>query len=30
MKATVLYGPRDIRFEGREMPRIEQPNGAVA
>ncbi len=29
MKGTVLYGPRDIRFEDREMPRIEQPTDAV-
>ena len=30
MKGTVLYGPRDIRFEDREMPRIEQPTDAVS
>src|SRR4051812_25237149 len=29
MRATVLYGPRDIRFEDREMPTIEQPTDAV-
>jgi threonine dehydrogenase-like Zn-dependent dehydrogenase len=29
MRATVLYGPRDIRVEDREMPRIEQPTDAV-
>src|SRR5881227_1742632 len=29
MRGTVLYGPRDIRFEDREMPRIEQPTDAV-
>lgn len=29
MKATVLYGPRDIRFEDRETPRIEKPTDAV-
>src|SRR4051794_10936684 len=29
MKGTVLYGPRDVRFEDREMPRIEQPTDAV-
>ncbi|MDB5322270.1 MAG: Alcohol dehydrogenase, zinc-binding domain protein [Phycisphaerales bacterium] len=29
MRGTVLYGPRDIRFEAREMPRIEQPTDAV-
>ena len=26
MRATVLYGPRDIRFEERETPRILKPN----
>jgi len=25
----VLYGPRDVRFEDRETPRIEQPTDAV-
>lgn len=29
MKATVLYGPKDIRFEDLEMPKIEQPMDAV-
>jgi threonine dehydrogenase-like Zn-dependent dehydrogenase len=29
MKGTVLYGPRDIRFEDRPTPRIEQPSDAV-
>src|SRR3954468_23611625 len=29
MKATVLYAPRDIRFEDRETPRIEEPTDAV-
>jgi len=29
MRATVLYGPRDIRFEERETPKIEQPTDAV-
>src|SRR5690349_13971226 len=29
MKGTVLYGPRDVRFEDRETPRIEQPTDAV-
>src|SRR3954469_2541307 len=29
MRGTVLYGPRDVRFEHREMPRIEQPSDAV-
>jgi hypothetical protein len=26
MKGTVLYGPRDVRFEERPEPRIEKPN----
>jgi threonine dehydrogenase-like Zn-dependent dehydrogenase len=29
MKATVLYGPRDVRFEDRELPKIEKPTDAV-
>ena len=29
MRGTVLYGPRDIRFEHRETPKIEQPTDAV-
>src|SRR4051794_3529796 len=29
MKGTVLYGPRDIRFEDLEAPRVEQPTDAV-
>jgi len=29
MRATVLYGPRDIRFEEREAPRIVEPTDAV-
>jgi hypothetical protein len=29
MKATVLYGPRDVRFEAREMPKIEKPTDAI-
>src|SRR2546423_1584879 len=29
MRGTVLYGPRDIRFEDRETPNIEQPTDAV-
>jgi len=29
MKGTVLYGPRDVRFEDCEAPRIEQPTDAV-
>ncbi|HET7105035.1 MAG TPA: zinc-dependent alcohol dehydrogenase family protein [Terracidiphilus sp.] len=29
MKGTVLYGPRDIRFEDRREPRIEKPTDAI-
>lgn len=29
MKGTVLYGPRDVRFEDREEPRIEKPTDAI-
>ncbi|MBV9506347.1 MAG: zinc-dependent alcohol dehydrogenase family protein [Acidobacteriia bacterium] len=29
MRGTVLYGPRDIRFEERETPKIVQPTDAV-
>lgn len=29
MQATVLYGPRDIRFEDRETPKIVEPTDAV-
>lgn len=29
MRAAVLYGPRDIRFEERETPRITQPTDAI-
>jgi threonine dehydrogenase-like Zn-dependent dehydrogenase len=29
MRGAVLYGPRDIRFEEREAPRILQPTDAV-
>ncbi len=29
MRATVLHGTRDIRFEERETPKIEQPTDAV-
>src|SRR5205823_1685812 len=29
MRGTVLYGPRDIRFEDREEPRIEKPTDAI-
>jgi threonine dehydrogenase-like Zn-dependent dehydrogenase len=29
MKGTVLYSPRDIRFEDRETPKIVEPTDAV-
>jgi threonine dehydrogenase-like Zn-dependent dehydrogenase len=29
MRGTVLYGPRDVRFEGRETPKIVEPTDAV-
>jgi threonine dehydrogenase-like Zn-dependent dehydrogenase len=29
MRGAVLYGPRDIRFEEREAPRITQPTDAI-
>ena len=29
MRGTVLYGPRDVRFEDREAPRIEKPTDAI-
>jgi threonine dehydrogenase-like Zn-dependent dehydrogenase len=29
MKGAVLYGPRDVRFEEREVPKIEKPTDAV-
>jgi threonine dehydrogenase-like Zn-dependent dehydrogenase len=29
MRGTVLYGPRDVRFEDRENPRIEKPTDAI-
>ena len=29
MKGAVLYGPRDIRFEEREIPKIEKPTDAI-
>ncbi|HEY9165359.1 MAG TPA: zinc-dependent alcohol dehydrogenase family protein [Candidatus Kryptonia bacterium] len=29
MKATVLYGPRDVRFEEREDPKIIKPTDAI-
>jgi threonine dehydrogenase-like Zn-dependent dehydrogenase len=29
MKGTVLYGPRDVRFEEREVPNITKPTDAI-
>ncbi len=29
MQGAVLYGPRDIRFEERETPKIVEPTDAV-
>src|SRR5436190_6333732 len=29
MKGTVLYGPRDVRFEEREVPKIIKPTDAI-
>lgn len=29
MRGTVLYGPRDIRFEDREAPKITKPTDAI-
>jgi threonine dehydrogenase-like Zn-dependent dehydrogenase len=29
MKGTVLYGPRDVRFEERDAPRIINPTDAI-
>ena len=29
MKGTVLYGPRDIRFEERDSPKIIKPTDAI-
>jgi hypothetical protein len=29
MRGAVLYGPRDIRFEDREMPKVVEPTDAV-
>jgi len=29
MKGAVLYGPRDIRFEEREAPKIVKPTDAI-
>ena len=29
MRGTVLYCPRDVRFEDREVPRIEKPTDVI-
>jgi threonine dehydrogenase-like Zn-dependent dehydrogenase len=29
MRGTVLYGPRDVRFEEREIPKIIKPTDAI-
>lgn len=29
MKGTVLYGPRDVRYEDRETPKIINPTDAI-
>ncbi len=29
MRGAVLYGPRDVRFEEREVPKIIKPTDAV-
>ena len=29
MKGTMLYGPRDVRFEQRPDPRIVEPTDAI-
>ena len=29
MRGAVLYGPRDVRFEKRETPKIIQPTDAI-
>ncbi len=29
MLGTVLYGPRDVRFEEREVPAIIKPTDAI-
>jgi threonine dehydrogenase-like Zn-dependent dehydrogenase len=29
MQGAVLYGPRDVRFEEREVPKIMKPTDAV-
>src|SRR2546429_6620564 len=29
MRGAVLYGPRDVRFEDRESPKIVEPTDAI-
>jgi threonine dehydrogenase-like Zn-dependent dehydrogenase len=29
MRGAVLYGPRDVRFEEREVPKITKPTDAI-
>jgi threonine dehydrogenase-like Zn-dependent dehydrogenase len=29
MRGAVLYGPRDVRFEEREPPKIVKPTDAI-
>ena len=29
MKGTILYGPREIRFEDRETPRLRANSGSL-
>ena len=29
MQGAVLYGPRDVRFEERELPKIIKPTDAI-
>ena len=29
MKGTILYGPRDVRFEERDDPKIIKPTDAI-
>jgi threonine dehydrogenase-like Zn-dependent dehydrogenase len=29
MRGAVLYGPGDVRFEDRDIPRITEPTDAV-
>jgi hypothetical protein len=30
MRGAVLYGPRDVRFEEREAPKIIEPTDAIS